>query len=261
MKIQRYWKPEKSTVEITKKEATTEIREILRDSVKKRTMADVPIGAFLSGGLDSTVIVALLNKEVEDLRTYSVGFQDAEKDESDEAEFVASHYGTNHTTLTVDQNSLSGLESLMHHNGEPLADPAMLPTKLLSEKAADDVKVVLTGEGADELFAGYQHHDYMQRHRRYAEYFPKIAFDGFDIASKLGIYDKHLRYASSLRSDRELLSTIGMDYCSDPGCVLNCDASSGFEDALETAFNDARESTTHRQLSLDRSSSSESTSL
>lgn len=134
-----------------------EIRSLLEDSVKIQMRSDVPVGAFLSGGVDSSLITALAAKQTSiPLCTFSVGFEDSEFDELPYAREVARQYGTNHRELivTVD-DALGHLSDIMNVLDEPIGDSAILPSYLVSKLAAEHVKVVLSGLGGDELFGGY----------------------------------------------------------------------------------------------------------
>jgi asparagine synthase (glutamine-hydrolysing) len=138
--------------------AAGDVRLLLDQSVHDRLMADVPVGVLLSGGVDSTTLVALMRERAAGLATFSVGFDDQpELDERYEARWVAKQFGTNHHEVTVSQtDALAFLPRLVHHQDEPLADPVCLPLHFVCELAArHDTKVVLAGEGADELFWGY----------------------------------------------------------------------------------------------------------
>ncbi|MBI4349462.1 MAG: hypothetical protein HY553_21685, partial [Elusimicrobia bacterium] len=126
--------------------------------VRGQLLADVPVGAFLSGGVDSSVVAALMTQEARGrVKTFSIGFSGARSglDESAHARAAARHLGTDHHELVLPATVLDRLEELATALDEPIADSAILPTLLLSRFAREQVKVVLTGEGADELFAGY----------------------------------------------------------------------------------------------------------
>ncbi|WP_254279265.1 asparagine synthase (glutamine-hydrolyzing) [Haloarcula marina] len=172
----RYWQLEPQTVTGSRSAVTTEIRTLLEESIEKRLMADVPVGAFLSGGLDSSAIVGLLSERVDELDTYSIGFSHGSHDESSEAAFVADHFGTAHHEITVDLTSMETFTEAVEYFGEPLADTTVLPTYLLSDSAREDVKVALSGAGADELFAGYYHLDTLPRRRRRFGRFPRRVY-------------------------------------------------------------------------------------
>lgn len=132
------------------------VRERLDRAVESRLISDVPIGVFLSGGIDSSAVAAAAARYVSRLRTFSVGFEDAELDESPWSEAVARHLGAEHHHFRFDLSAcLSVLDDAMASLDEPLGDPACLPVLLLSREARREVTVVLTGEGADEFFGGY----------------------------------------------------------------------------------------------------------
>ena len=134
------------------------IREALRDAVARELMADVPVGIYISGGLDSSLLVALASTHFPPggIRTYTIAFGDPSYDESGPAAVVTRHFRTTHRAVPADPGNLRrALDVVSERLDEPLGDPAVLPTYLLSEAASRDVKVVLSGEGADELFGGY----------------------------------------------------------------------------------------------------------
>lgn len=140
----------------------TQLREKLREAVKLRMRSDVPLGVFLSGGIDSSVVTYLL-AEINDepVSTYSIGFDIDEYDELSYARLIAEEYGTNHHEYSVDSESMiDALPELVNHYQMPFGDPSALPTYFVSKIAADDVKVALTGDGGDENFAGYNSYRY-----------------------------------------------------------------------------------------------------
>lgn len=136
------------------------IREALDEAVRLRMVADVPFGAFLSGGLDSSVIVAMMARHSsERVKTFSVGFPVAEYSELDHAQTVAEHVGTEHHAYTVtDADMMDKLPRLIGYRDAPVSEPSDVPIYLLSQAARREVKMVLTGEGSDELLAGYPKH-------------------------------------------------------------------------------------------------------
>lgn len=137
-------------------EAATRFQELFRDAVQLRTMADVPLGAFLSGGMDSTAVVATLNEVLDQpVQTFSIGFGDAEANELPFARTAAEHFGCIHHEAMLDPMAVLDLPGIASHFGEPFADSSALPTWLVSELARKEVKVVLSGDGGDELFGGY----------------------------------------------------------------------------------------------------------
>ena len=133
-----------------------ELRDRLRDSVRAHLVADVPVGVFLSGGVDSSILAALAAQETgEPLRTFSIGFAEASFDERADARRVAERYATRHRELVLRPDAAQLLPALSRAFDEPFADSSALPTYLVSQLAAEDVKVALSGEGGDELFGGY----------------------------------------------------------------------------------------------------------
>jgi asparagine synthase (glutamine-hydrolysing) len=137
-------------------ELAAELREVLDDSVRAHLVADVPVGVLLSGGVDSGGIAALASRHAgEPVRTFSIGFEEGGFDELDRARLVAQRYGTDHHELILRPDGVELLPKLVEAFDEPFGDSSALPTYLVSELAAGEVKVALSGEGGDELFGGY----------------------------------------------------------------------------------------------------------
>jgi asparagine synthase (glutamine-hydrolysing) len=137
-------------------ELVEELRARLRDSVRAHLVSDVPVGVLLSGGIDSSMLAALAAEEAsEPLRTFSIGFEERSFDELADARLVAERYGTQHRELVLRPDAALLLPALAEAFDEPFADSSALPTYLISQLAAEDVKVALSGEGGDELFGGY----------------------------------------------------------------------------------------------------------
>ncbi|MDD3741014.1 MAG: asparagine synthase (glutamine-hydrolyzing) [Bacteroidales bacterium] len=133
------------------------IRDLLDCSVKRRLISDVPLGCFLSGGIDSTIITALASKYTKNLNTFSIGFKDDDYfDETEYSQIVARRYNTNHTEFKVTNDDLlNDLESVLEYIDEPFADSSALAVNILSKLTRQKATVALSGDGADELFAGY----------------------------------------------------------------------------------------------------------
>lgn len=153
----RYWRaqlaPKGSSHEAESEEALV---GHLHRAVESRLVADVPFGAFLSGGLDSSTVVALMAQKLSrPVKTFTIGFQEAAYSELGDARTVASHLGTEHHELVVEPDAVALLQQLVWHFDEPFADSSAVPTFLVSQLAQQHVKMVLTGDGGDELFAGY----------------------------------------------------------------------------------------------------------
>ena len=155
---ERYWDlPGEDEKPLAAEEYAAQVLETLRESVRLRLVADVPLGVFLSGGVDSTAIVALMaDLGVHPLRTFSVGFEEEQYSELPYARRVAARFRTHHTEVVLRARDLADeLQRLVAFRDEPVAEPTDVALYRMSLKAAETVKVVLAGEGSDELFAGY----------------------------------------------------------------------------------------------------------
>ena len=157
--VVRYWDPESfGIVDRGPRAAVRELRILMERAVEKQVMSDVPVGVFISGGLDSSILATLAAKfiGVDRVHTFSAKFAESSYDESGDAAILASRIHTRHVPVRTDEQALGeALQKIVQSVAEPLADPAILPTFLLARAARDHVKVILSGEGADELFGGY----------------------------------------------------------------------------------------------------------
>lgn len=161
LRIERYWDglhPHPATpTELPEAEALSQLDQLLEESVKLRMVSDVPVGAFLSGGVDSSLVVALMARQTSrPVRTFSIGFSEAAYNELPYARQVAEHLGTDHQEFIVEPQHCEVIERLVSHFDEPFGDVSALPMYFLCQMAARSVKVALSGDGGDELFAGYE---------------------------------------------------------------------------------------------------------
>jgi asparagine synthase (glutamine-hydrolysing) len=155
-RVRRYWELPAEERAMSEDEAVEGLRGVLRDAVRSHLMSDVPLGAFLSGGVDSSLVVGLM-AEASDrpVRTFSIGFDEPRYDELEHARTVARHFGTDHHEFVVRPDALSILDDLIDHFDEPFGDSSAVPTWYVSQLARQHVTVVLSGDGGDELFGGY----------------------------------------------------------------------------------------------------------
>ena len=167
--IERYWQPEFSQkLDISEGEAGERAIEILRDSVKVRLMSEVPLGAFLSGGIDSSAVVALMAQESsEKVKTFSIGFEEQDFSELHHARRVAEWVGADHHEFIVRPDAIEILPLLVEHYGEPYADSSAVPTYYVARETRKHVTVALNGDGGDESFAGYERYAAMQLAENY----------------------------------------------------------------------------------------------
>jgi asparagine synthase (glutamine-hydrolysing) len=173
LSLRRFWEiPASERTATPEPEIVDALRAVLRDAVRSHLMSEVPLGAFLSGGIDSSLIVGLM-AEASDrpVRTFSIGFDDRKHDELEHARVVARHFATDHHEFVVKPDALGLLDDLIAHFDEPFADASAIPTWYVSELARRHVTVVLSGDGGDELFGGYDHylpHRYVAAFDRWA---------------------------------------------------------------------------------------------
>lgn len=164
IETKRYWLPDFShKIKISEEEAIDETTRILRESTRLRMISEVPLGAFLSGGVDSSAVVALMAQESSTpVKTFSIGFEEEDFSELKYARRVAEHVGAEYHEFVVRPNALDVLPTLVEHYGEPYADSSAIPTYYVSKETRKHVTVALNGDGGDESFAGYERYMAME---------------------------------------------------------------------------------------------------
>jgi asparagine synthase (glutamine-hydrolysing) len=166
--IRPYWELRFAPVKGREEDLAQALYELLQDAVRIRLLSDVPLGAFLSGGIDSSALVCLMSELMDrPVKTFSIGFEDPSYNELPYARAVANHFATEHCELTIQPDVVKLVEDLVKYLDEPLADVSIFPTYLVSQLARQHVTVVLSGDGGDELFAGYEWYIADKLARRY----------------------------------------------------------------------------------------------
>ncbi len=193
-------------------ECKAQVAELLREAVRLRLVSDVPVGAFLSGGIDSSMVVAMMTRALDHpVKTFTVGFEEEAFSELPYAREVARRLGTDHHELVLRPESLDILDRIVWHFDEPFGDPSALPTYFVSRLARDSVKVVLSGDGGDEVFGGYDR--YLEHLRRTtADRIPDLAKRGvlrpLSVLLPDGTPGKRLLYNLSLPPTERYLGSI-----------------------------------------------------
>lgn len=210
LNVKNYWDfdPSRETP-IAKGEAMERLQELLEDSVRLRMRSDVPLGAFLSGGIDSSLISALAQDATEQtLRTFSIGFPVADFDETAYAAQVAEHLQTQHTRFEVTPDAIGIIDRLVEQYDEPYGDSSAMPTWYLSELTRKDVTVALSGDGGDELFAGYERYRALWLSDRLRRRLPIHRLPGIGLLQR--IPNSNRRY-SILRRAKRFLEAMDQD--------------------------------------------------
>jgi asparagine synthase (glutamine-hydrolysing) len=179
IKTERYWQPDFSKkLKITEEEAGERALELLREAVRVRLMAEVPLGAFLSGGIDSSTVVALMAEASSTpVKTFSIGFEEQDFSELHHARRVAERVGAEHHEFVVRPDAMEVLPTLVEHYGEPYADSSAIPTYYVARETRKHVTVALNGDGGDECFAGYERYAAMRLSERYGK-LPRLLREG-----------------------------------------------------------------------------------
>ena len=174
IKLERYWHLDFSNkLDISEQEAGERVVDLLREAVRIRLMSEVPLGAFLSGGIDSSAVVALMAQESsEPVKTFSIGFEEQDFSELHHARRVAEHVGAEHHEFIVRPDAMEVLPTLVEHYGEPFADSSAIPSYYVSRETRRYVTVALNGDGGDECFAGYERYAAMNLAQTYTSFLP-----------------------------------------------------------------------------------------
>ena len=198
--VQRYWEPPRQLAShfASVEEAKSLLREHLREAVRLRMIADVPIGALLSGGIDSTSVVALMAQNTDaPIKTFSLGFKDEAQSELPYARMLAEMYGTEHHEFIVEPNAAEILPSLVRNYNEPFADSSAIATYYVSKFAREHVAVAMTGDGGDESFAGYTRYLDLQRWNERAKHFKSVS-SLFDLSRWMLELSPHSNFLAKL---------------------------------------------------------------
>ena len=168
VRVERYWSMPRDVHPVNSEQDAVEgLLEVLREAVRIRLMSDVPLGAFLSGGIDSSAVVALMAQVgTGPVRTFSIGFEDERASELEHARAVAEHLGTEHHEQIVHPRALDLLPTLVWGMDEPFGDASMIPTYYVAQMARHDVTVALSGDGGDEACAGYDTYEWAMPYAR-----------------------------------------------------------------------------------------------
>lgn len=225
MRIKPYWCLEFQEREMVNEEAVCEeLRALLQDAVKIRLMSEVPLGAFLSGGIDSSSVVALMSRVMDrPVKTFSIGFEESSYNETQFAQTIASKFNAEHHEFVIQPQALELTEKLIGFLDEPFGDFSIFPTYLVSKMARDYVTVVLSGDGGDELFAGYDTYVADQVARSFAR-LPRVLRRGMieplaeglpPTQKKKGLVNRFKRFVEGTRLPEDLQHTRWMIFLQD----------------------------------------------
>ena len=229
LEIKCYWNgaiPSDEPCSMSEEDAVISLEGLLRESVRLRLVSDVPLGAFLSGGVDSSLVVGLMSRDMaRPETTFSISFVEEEYNELPHARAVAKHLNTDHHEFIVGPQDCGLIEEIVRHFDEPFGDPSSIPTYCLSKLAAKHVTVALSGDGGDELFAGYDRYRVDLGRRRYDKW-PAFAKRGLSLASDLlseGCVGKNLLHAMSLQGHDRYLESVSYFRPHDLPCIATPD--------------------------------------
>ena len=236
--LERFWELPHSSETVSDRRTPVEIRneliERLREAVRLRLISDVPLGAFLSGGVDSSAVVAMMAQPGGGpVKTFSIGFADKRYDETRYASMVAQRYSTEHHELVVEPDAVAVLPRIVWHYGEPFADPSAIPTWYVSEMARRHVTVALTGDGGDESFLGYGRYKAMHWLAQ-LDLFPEVARAA--VSHLIGLAPSRLQRRLKLRQIRGVLtapaSSPAQRYLPTLAFFGDCDKTDGYGEAM-----------------------------
>jgi asparagine synthase (glutamine-hydrolysing) len=206
VKVQSYWDLRFDRVhrERDPRAYVERLRELVTDAVRCRLVSDVPLGAFLSGGVDSATVVGIMAQlSSKPVQTFSIGFDAETFDELEYARLAARAFGTDHHEEVMQPQALEWVETLVQHLDEPFGDPSALPTYMVSRMARRNVTVALSGDGGDETFAGYESHAVHVRDERFHQRFPAparaLVGAGLHAGSRVTTHPKLRRVAGAVR--------------------------------------------------------------
>jgi asparagine synthase (glutamine-hydrolysing) len=181
IKTKKYWEIPINTIQIPYRDAKERLKELVKEAVSLRMISDVEIGAFLSGGIDSSIVVAVMSSlSKERIKTFSIGFKEEDFSELEYAREVAKMYLTEHYEFIVEEELTDVIEDLIIHYGEPFADPSAIPSYYVSKVASKFVKVTLNGDGGDENFAGYKRYVALKIIDSLKKFIPEASIDFFN---------------------------------------------------------------------------------
>jgi asparagine synthase (glutamine-hydrolysing) len=253
--IRQYWSAvDVPTLDIDEAEAVVEVRRLISEAVQYRLIADVPLGAFLSGGLDSSVVASEMSRQMErPVKTFSIGFEDPRYNEAPYARAVADAIGADHTELIVRPDVDALVDEVLLAFDEPFADSSAIPTYLVSQLARRDVKVVLSGDGGDEAFAGYSRYSTYLRRRRLAPQTLGRALRAVGTRLPFNVWGRNRLIDLGRSSNGRYASSVAVPLAANEGGVAQSrlvDVMGPFEDVLNVYFDLARTKDSVTQLTV-----------
>ena len=210
VETKRYWLPDFSKkIKISETEAVAETTRVMREATEARLISEVPLGAFLSGGVDSSIVVALMAQaSANPVKTFSIGFDEADFSELKYAKMVAEHIGAEHHEFIVKPDAMEVLPKLIEHYGEPYADSSAIPTYYVAKETRRHVTVALNGDGGDESFAGYERYMAMKAAETYNRV-PAILRKPL-IEFPVSLLPNSKKYRSRLRSAKRFVESASL---------------------------------------------------